>query len=143
MTWVVSSLKYFIKREVEVHDFLKQEYPKWIDFGMQRQFRVLWVPSFIHNVSYCPGNHPAHPLSHIVDFSNMVISFCSLAVVCMSERVEIYFEGSAKVNCFRSFRLTNLSSGRSPEDITLGIIYLACLGCSKFASYGQFPEIAE
>lgn len=83
MTWVVSSLKYFIKREVEIHDYLKQEYPKWIDIGMQRQFRVLWVPSLIHNVSYCPGNNSAHLPSHIVDISNTAISFRSLAVVCM------------------------------------------------------------
>lgn len=69
------------KKEVEIHDYLEQEYLKWIDIGVQRQFGVLWVPSFIHNVFYCPGNSPAHPPSHIIDFPNTAISFHSLAVV--------------------------------------------------------------
>jgi hypothetical protein len=68
MSWVVFSLQYFIKREVEIHDYLEQEYLKWIDIHMQRQFGVLWVPPFIHNVSYHPGNNTAHSPSHIIDF---------------------------------------------------------------------------
>lgn len=43
---------------------------------------------------------------------------------------------------FQADNLSSFSSGSNPGDIIQDIIYLACLGYSKLASYGQFLEIA-